>query len=930
MGVFGRRRSGWSRVGWAVVVCLVAVTLLGAVGSVAVAAEKDLVSGDGQVQDFGDISDVPKTVVNRVIDDADGSVERYRFELSSPQSVEVVLRLLTANADVFLEDADGEVLGSGTELGKSDERFSLTLAAGTYGVRVESSGPVRYRMKLKVTEPVGDPVGKSATESPVDSDTDTGDDQGSDLVEAWTSVLDVGANDDGAGYSRWARFGSLTPESFDVDGSSYDVILLAEIAGGLYLGLRRSLDTEFTLEIDGQQFVGSQSQVPNGLPLRGAYWWPTDGVLSGSVRSTAAVSLSAGTDSLGERGAAPPGAWFSQVPGFHDGTSEFSLRVSFDESDLGVTTALLTDALAVTGGSLVTVSEVSPVGRTWELDVAPDGPGDVTVSLVAAADCVSAASVCSADGRMLRNTPQATVDGPATTTRLASLRVGSLALSPAFDPEVTLYSITASSGTQQVTVNADPAHPSGEAVISPEDAKSGVAGHQVALEEGAQTVVGVKVVAGGGAERTYWIVIDVPGHNPDGLGVRPPTLNGLAVAGADDLGFDPAVTRYETTADAGVDTVTIIPARHDTGATVQIVTVHGNDPTLAPNYDDSDTNQDGHQSALAADGDTLVMVIVTSADEQRQQIYVVLISQQASGQQATTKNVEYRSVIVYDKELGSPRSVVVYNKADTRQSTLPVLASLALTEATISPAFAAGTTTYTAEVDGDVGVVTVTASAPTGVTYLITPTDADIDTDGHQVALAESQPGGEPTETAIAIVARNAENAVETYTITVTRAPPPVTIPPEGCELQQLEEQDDGTFTHSGQWPLSCQSILRFPQWRSDYPAGRTRTGNAHFYELTLTQQTDVRITVESHHPTKGPTSTHTVVRNANGTLLKHHFNHVNFNNEECLCVFAMSCAERAYFDVSLEAGTYYIEVVQHYSADGRRRTSTIEVEFKS
>ena len=449
--MFGRWRSGWSRVGWAVVVvCVGAAALLGSTALVVGAAEKDLISGDGQTVDFGDISDVPKTVVNSVIDDADGSVERYRFELSSPQSVEVVLRRLNANADVFLEDADGEVLGSGVELGKSDERFSLTLATGTYGVRVESAGPVRYRLKLKVTEPVGEPVGKSTDESLSDSDagtdpqsetdTSTESDTESDIVEAWSAVLDVGANNDGVGYSLWAQMGSLTPDSFDVDGSSYGVILLAEIAGGLFLGLRRSLDTEFTLEIDGEQYVGSQSLVPRGLPLRGAYWWPGEGALSGSAGSSVDVSLSAGADSLPERGAAPPGAWFSQVPGFHDGGSAFSLKLNFDESDLGMTAALLSDALAVSGGSLETVSEASPVGRTWELVVAPDGPGDVTVSLVAASDCASATSVCSADGRMLRNTPQATVDGPATTTRLASLNVGSLALSPAFDPEVTLYS----------------------------------------------------------------------------------------------------------------------------------------------------------------------------------------------------------------------------------------------------------------------------------------------------------------------------------------------------------------------------------------------------------------------------------------------------------------------------------------------------------
>ena len=109
--------------------------------------------------DLGDITDEPKTVVDSSIDDAAGGVGRYRFELSSPKSVEVVLRLLSANADVFLEDAGGEVLGSGVELGRSDERFSLTLAAGAYEVRVESSRAVRYRLKLKLSEPVGQPVG---------------------------------------------------------------------------------------------------------------------------------------------------------------------------------------------------------------------------------------------------------------------------------------------------------------------------------------------------------------------------------------------------------------------------------------------------------------------------------------------------------------------------------------------------------------------------------------------------------------------------------------------------------------------------------------------------------------------------------------------------------------------------------------------------
>ena len=498
-----------------VVVCLGGAALLGSTAPVVVAADKDLVSGDGQVQDFGDISDVPKTVVNRVIDDADGSVERYRFELSSPQSVEVVLRLLTANADVFLEDADGEVLGSGTELGRSDERFSLTLAAGTYGVRVESSGPVRYRMKLKVTEPVGEPVGKSTSESPSDPGT------GTDFVEVWTAVLDVGANDDGAGYSRWAQTGSLTPVLFDVDGSSYDVILLAEIAGGLYLGLRRSLDTEFTLEINGQQFVGSDSLVPAGLALRGTYWWPTNGVLSDSVGSVVDVSLSAGSDTLPERGAAPPGAWFSDVPDTHDGSTSFTLELNFDEADVEVTAGSMADALTVTGGSLGVVTEVSPAGKTWELTVTPDAAGDVTVSLIAPTDCVTAHAVCTADGRMLRNTAQAVVRGtandddpPASDADLSALTVDGVSVA-GFSAGVTAYQFGVDASVAQVTVSGV-ADGAAAVAYSGTDADRLTDGHQVGLREGRNVVTVTVTAADGNTTKVYTVSINRGSEDPFG------------------------------------------------------------------------------------------------------------------------------------------------------------------------------------------------------------------------------------------------------------------------------------------------------------------------------------------------------------------------------------------------------------------------------
>ncbi|MYD34794.1 MAG: cadherin-like beta sandwich domain-containing protein [Acidimicrobiales bacterium] len=507
----------------AIVAVLVgAAAVLGPLAAAMGASPELQIRDDPEAVELGDIADEAKTVVNSSIDDAAGGVVRYEFELSSPRSVEVVLRLLTANLDVFLEDAQGEVLGSGTELGRSDERLTLTLAAGSYVVRLESAGPVRYRLKLKVTEPVGEPVG-TRTDPGTKTDPGTESDPGvpADLVEAWTSVLDVGASDDGAGYSRWAQFGSLTPVQFEVDGSSYDVILLAEIAGGLYLGLRRSLDTEFTLEIDGQQFVGSDSLVPAGLALRGTYWWPTNGVLSASLGSAADVSLSVGSDTLPERGAAPPGAWFSDVPDTHDGSTSFTLELNFDEADVEVTAGSMADALTVTGGSLGVVTEVSPAGKTWELTVTPDAAGDVTVSLNAPTDCVTAHAVCTADGRILRNTAQAVVQGtvddddpPASSADLSSLTVDGVSVA-GFSAGVTEYQFGVDASVAQVTVSGV-ADEGAAVAYSGTDADRLTDGHQLGLSEGRNVVTVTVTAADGNTTKEYTVSINRGSEAPFG------------------------------------------------------------------------------------------------------------------------------------------------------------------------------------------------------------------------------------------------------------------------------------------------------------------------------------------------------------------------------------------------------------------------------
>ena len=71
--------------------------------------------------------------------DGDGDrVDYYRFTLTEAKRVGLGLRQQDADADLYLEDANGNVLYSSTTSGTGNEKIAQTLLAGTYYLRVES------------------------------------------------------------------------------------------------------------------------------------------------------------------------------------------------------------------------------------------------------------------------------------------------------------------------------------------------------------------------------------------------------------------------------------------------------------------------------------------------------------------------------------------------------------------------------------------------------------------------------------------------------------------------------------------------------------------------------------------------------------------------------------------------------------------------
>ena len=111
------------------------------------------------------------------------------------------------------------------------------------------------------------------------------------------------------------------------------------------------------------------------------------------------------------------------------------------------------------------------------------------------------------------------------------------------------------------------------------------------------------------------------------------------------------------------------------------------------------------------------------------------------------------------------------------------LTALSFSGVTLSPAFAADTTTYTATVSGSVEETTITAAPETGAVASIVPEDADGNATGHQVELAEGN-------TVITITITKSGESTTTYTVTITRS-----LEPEITGMAVVSDPgSDGTY----------------------------------------------------------------------------------------------------------------------------------------
>ena len=122
----------------------------------------------------------------------------------------------------------------------------------------------------------------------------------------------------------------------------------------------------------------------------------------------------------------------SSTPEWHDGSSEFTLQISFSE-DIDIDVADFRDySLDVTGGRLINVSRVRDRADLWGITIRPLFSGAVTVALPANRTCDTYGAICTADGRRLSRHIETRVRydrPPLTELRIIGVASGSVELS---------------------------------------------------------------------------------------------------------------------------------------------------------------------------------------------------------------------------------------------------------------------------------------------------------------------------------------------------------------------------------------------------------------------------------------------------------------------------------------------------------------------
>jgi hypothetical protein len=304
--------------------------------------------------------------------------------------------------------------------------------------------------------------------------------------------------------------------------------------------------------------------------------------------------------------------------------------------------------------------------------------------------------------------------GPSHNAGLASLATSAGALTPSFASGTTNYAASVPNTTTSVTVTPMVAYSAATVKANGVNVPSGSSSGAVPLAVGSNPITTVVTAEDGTTTKTYTITVTRAAPAPDNADLAALATSAGAIAPA----FASGTTSYAAGVPNATASITVTPTVSDGGATVKVngVTVASGSPSGA---------------IPLSVGSNVVTTVVTAQNGTTTKTYTITVT----------------------------RAAGPGNNAD--------LASLATTAGTLTPAFASGTTGYTASVPNATSSITVT---PT-----LSDTAATVTVNGVTVA-SGSASGAIPlsvgSNAVSAVVTAQNGTTTKTYTITITRAAP--------------------------------------------------------------------------------------------------------------------------------------------------------------
>ena len=314
----------------------------------------------------------------------------------------------------------------------------------------------------------------------------------------------------------------------------------------------------------------------------------------------------------------------------------FDLDPAFDNETYGYSASVGTNVDTVTVAATATQSRAETLITPADAD--PDTAGHQVRLAGAQAGGSPAITpiivvVRSADGSALESYVVTVTRAapPSSDASLSALSLSGIVLSPAFASDVFIYTLAVAADVEQTTVTAtaNDLHgdveiaPGSEGLpgveITPEDSDPLTPGHQVALNEGENTITVTVTARDGQTTREYVVTVNRAAMPTSDASLAELSLSGLELSPA----FDPDAQSYTASAGWDVERVELVARPTDPAASVVISPA------------DTDANTPGWQIALAAaepEGDpavTNIAIVVTSSDGAARQTYLVQVSRDA-------------------------------------------------------------------------------------------------------------------------------------------------------------------------------------------------------------------------------------------------------------------------------------------------------------